>query len=282
MPESSVALEPPAEIIFRRRVSLVGALAELWTYRELLRALAERELRARYKQAILGFLWAVITPVVLMIVFTLFVKRVADIDTGGAPYPLFTYLGLLPWTFFSSSVSRGGQSLLTNATLLNKVYSPREVFPLASVIVAGLDLVIQVAVLGVLFGITGYAPKATSYWVPLLLIVMLVFTIAVTLLFSGTLVYVRDVRYALPLLLQLGLFATPVAWGIDVVPSNLQPIYAALNPLAPVIEGFRSTVLMGEPPDLQLLAIGAISSFVLLFVGYRLFKRLETSFADAA
>lgn len=282
----ALAVEPPAapppELLFHRRVGFRAGVAEVWRSRELVRTLAEREIRARYKQALLGFSWAVITPLVLMVVFTLFVRRVADVDTGGVPYPLFTYLGLLPWTFFSSSLSSGGQSLVTNSTLLNKIYCPREVFPLASIIVAGIDTTISTAILGVLFAILTFAPKITSLWVPVLLVVQVAFTLGITLIVSGTLVYLRDLRQALPLLLQFGLFATPVAWGIDVVPESWRLAYSVVNPLAPVIDGYRRTVLLGLPPQWELLGPAAASAAVLLVAGYVVFKRLETGFADAA
>jgi ABC-2 type transport system permease protein/lipopolysaccharide transport system permease protein len=273
---------PPGELIFRRRVRVRTALAEVWSSRELVRTLAEREIRARYKQALLGFSWAVITPLVLMVVFTVFVRRVADVDTGDVPYPLFAYLGLLPWTFFSTSLSAGGQSLVTNSALLNKIYCPREVFPLASVIVAGVDTIISTAILGVLFVIFTFAPQITSLWIPLLLLVQIGFTIAVTLIISGVLVYLRDLRQALPLILQFGLFATPVAWGIDVVPESLQLPYSIINPLAPVIDGYRRSILFGQAPQWDLLLPAAASTVVMLVVGYKVFKRLETGFADAA
>ncbi len=273
---------PAPEHIFRRRIRLGASMRELWRFRELLRTLAEREYRVRYKQAFLGFAWAVITPVVLMLVFTVFLRRVARVDTQGAPYPLFSYLGLLPWTFFSTAVNQGGQSLVINNTLLNKVYCPREVFPMASVIVAGIDTTISTSILGVLFLVNTFAPKPTAVWVPLLLVMQVGFTLGVALLISGVLVYLRDLRQALPLLLQLGLFATPVAWGIDVVPRAWQPVYAALNPLAPVIDGYRRTILFGQPPQWDLMAAGGMGTAVFLFGGYLLFKRLETGFADAA
>ncbi len=273
---------PPPDLLFRRRLRLRQSLRELWRSRELIRTLAEREIRVRYKQAVLGFLWAIITPVVLMIVFTVFLKRVARVDTGGVPYPLFSYLGLLPWTFFSSSLSQGGQTLVNNGNLLNKVYCPREVFPLASVIVASADTTISTGVLAILFAVYTYAPKETAIWVPLLLIVQVAFTVGVTLLISGALVYLRDLRQALPILLQLGLFATPVAWGIDFVPAQWRTVYAALNPLAPVIDGYRRTMLFGQAPQLDLLLPATVTAAVVLVGGYVAFKRLETGFADAA
>jgi len=275
---------PPPELLFRRRIRLRRSLPELWRSRELIRTLAEREVRARYKQAFLGASWAVITPIVLMVVFTVFLKRVAKIDTGNVPYPLFSYVGLLPWTFFSTSVNTGGQSLVSNSSLLNKVYCPREVFPVASVFVAGFDAIISTGVLGLLFVIYTFAPKVTSLWVPVLFVLQLGFTVGVTLFLSGIVVYLRDLRQALSILLQLGLFATPVAYGIDgIVPNPFwRPIYCALNPLAAVIDGYRRVVLLGLPPRWELVAPAAVTTVLILFLGYTVFKRLETGFADVA
>lgn len=279
---SSRLTEPPSEILFRLKVRLVPAIREVWRRRELVRTLAERDLRVRYKQAFLGVAWSILTPLALMVVFTVFFQRVAKVDTGGAPYALFAYLGLLPWTFFSTSVSQGGQSLVMNNQLVNKVYCPREVFPLASMAVAAIDTLLATLVLGLLFAITGYAPMATSVWVPVLLLVQVAFTFGVTLIMSAVLVFLRDLRHVLPIILQLGLFATPVAYGMDVVAPSLRVLYSTLNPLAPVIDGYRRTILLGLPPDWRLLGPGAVTALLLLGVGYIVFKRLEPGFADYA
>ena len=273
---------PPADLRFKRRIRLLPALVELWQARELVRTLSERELRVRYKQAALGLAWAVITPVILMVVFTLFFRRVADIDTGGAPYALFSYLGVLPWTFFTSSFTTGGQSLVSNNALLNKVYCPREVFPLSGVAVATFDLLVSTSVLGLLFLIYGYGPRATSAWVPVLLVVQMAFTVGVTLFTSGLLVYVRDLRQLMPMIVQLGLFATPVAYGLEEIPERYHLIYSVLNPLAPVIDGYRRTVLFGQAPRWELLGPGAVTAVLVLTFGYLALKHLETRFADVA
>ena len=274
--------DPSPELRFRREMHFVGSFRDLWRVRELVRTLAERDLRARYKQAALGMMWAVLTPLALMLVFTLFLQRVAKFDTGGVPYALFSYLGLLPWTFFSTSVSIGGQSLVSNSTLLNKVYCPREVFPLASVVAAGFDMAVAALVLAVLFAISGFAPKATAVWVPVLLPIQILFTISITLIVSSVLVYLRDLRHVLPIVLQLGLFASPVAYGMSVIPSSFRGIYSAINPLAAVIDSYRRTVLLGLPPDWKLLAPAAATTVVLFAVAYTFFKRMETGFADVA
>lgn len=273
---------PPDELRFHRRLRIGQAIREVWRSRELIRTLAERQLRARYKQAFLGFGWALLTPVVLMIVFTLFFQPVADVDTGGVPYPLFAYLGILPWTFFSSSVSEGGQSLVQNMPILNKVYCPREVFPMSSIAVASVDTSIALLVLVGLFILESFAPTPTIVWVPVIAVVQVAFTLGTTLIVSSLLVYLRDLRHMLPIALQLGLFATPVAYGMQAIPQQYRLAYSALNPLAPVIDGYRRTVLMDQPPHWEWLLAGAVTSSVLLVVGYASFKRLETGFADVA
>jgi ABC-type polysaccharide/polyol phosphate export permease len=273
---------PPAELRFRRRVEPLTALRELWQARQLIRSLAERQLKARYKQASLGFAWALITPLALMVVFTIFVDRVARVNTGGVPYPLFAYVGVLPWSFFSSSVSSSATSLLTNIQLLQKMYCPREVFPFSMVVVAAADTAVALVPLVGLFFIHGFAPKATTVWIPLLFMVQVVFTLGVAMMVSVVVVYLRDLRHALSLLLQLALFASPVAYGLEAVPASLHRLYAALNPLAPVIDGYRRSMLQGEAPRLDLLAVGAVSAIVVLFVSYVAFKRLEAGVVDVA
>jgi ABC-type polysaccharide/polyol phosphate export permease len=279
---TDVGTAPPPGLLFRRRVGLREAAREFWARRALVASIAERELRVRYKRAFLGAGWAVVTPVTLMVAFTLVFSHVAKIGTGGAPYALVAYLGLLPWTFFASSVSDGAGSLLANGQLLNKVYCPREVFPAASVLVAGADFAVASAVLGVLFGIETFAPRATAVWVPLYLALQLLFTAGVVLALSGAFVYLRDLRHVLPIVLQVGLFATPVAYGLEKVPHQFRLLMVVVNPLAEVIDGYRRSLLYGHAPDWPMLGAATASSLVVFFFGWRLFKRLETGIADVA
>ena len=267
---------------YRRRYRIWTLARAAWGSRALIWTLAEREVRVRYKQAVLGFAWAVMTPLILMVAFTLFFSKAARVDTAPIPYPLFAFIGLIPWTFFSSSVAQGGLSLITNVPLLNKVACPREIFPLASVTVAGLDSLISVGVLGLLFVWFAFPPAPASVWVPLVLAVQVAFTIGVTFLVAAVVVYLRDLRHALPLMLQLGLFVTPVAFPLDIVPPPYRMVYVALNPLAAVIDAYRRTVLLGQPPLLGLLAVAGVASVVALVAGYAIFKRLETGIADVA
>lgn len=284
--EASRPTEPRAEIWFRRRISLTAAVRELWHFRELVVTLAERDLRVRYKQAVLGIAWAVITPVLMMIAFTLVFGHFAKINTHtpGVPYALFSYVGLLPWTFFSTALSAGGMSLVANTTLLNKLYCPREVFPIAALIDAAVDGIIAALVLLVLFPIEGFAPKIEIFYLPLLLIPLIAFTLGITLAVSAVLVYMRDLRMILPLIIQMGLFATPVMYSsATLFKSNGAVVaYSAVNPLVPVLDGLRRTALQGLDPNWLSLGVGTASSLLVLLGGFILFKRLETGIADVA
>jgi ABC-type polysaccharide/polyol phosphate export permease len=276
--------EPRPEIWFRRRVNFFVALKELWDFRELTVTLAERDLRVRYKQAVLGVAWAVISPLVMMVAFTFLFNRFAKVHTGGAPYALFSYLGLLPWTFFSNAVSQGGLSLVSNVPLLNKLYCPREVFPIAAIVDAAVDALIATLLLALLFPITGFAPKGQVYYVPLLLLVLVMFTLGVTLAVAAILVYMRDLRLALPLLIQVGLFVTPVVYATTSISQSKAFLiaFSAINPLVPVIDGLRGAVLNGMAPNWTSLGVGAASAVIYMLGGFMLFKKLETGMADIA
>jgi ABC-2 type transport system permease protein/lipopolysaccharide transport system permease protein len=256
----------------------------LWRSRSIVWSLTVRDLRSTYSQEILGFAWALLAPVTLMVVFTFFFHHAVGkgkIDTGGAPYEIFSYIGLLPWTFFSSSVSSAGTSLIANP-LLNKVYAPREVFPIAQVATSAVSAGCASLALIALFGINTFAPSATSYWVPLLLLILLCFTVGVSMFISAITVYVRDMRHALPLMLQLGLFLTPVIYGLDTIPKDYRALYVGVNPLGAVIDGIRSSVLLGHAPNGLYTAIAAGVSVLWLVGAFLVFKRLETGFADVS
>jgi ABC-2 type transport system permease protein/lipopolysaccharide transport system permease protein len=282
-PESA---EPRAEIWFKRKVRVLPAVKELWTFRELVVTLAERDLRVRYKQAVLGIAWALITPVIMMIAFTLIFTKVAHVNTNthGVPYALFSYLGLLPWTFFATSLGTGGMSLTSNVGLLNKLYCPREVFPIAAMADAAVDGIIASFVLLLLFPITGYAPTIEAVYIPLLLIPLLAFTLGLTMAISAVVVFMRDLRLVLPLIIQLGLFVTPVIYAPQALfkSEGLLILYSIVNPLVPVLDGLRRCVLQGLPPNWASLGAGTASSLVVLLLGFMLFKKLETGIADVA
>jgi ABC-type polysaccharide/polyol phosphate export permease len=271
---------PPPELIYRKRLSLRRDLREFWQSRELIRTLCERDIRSRYKQSFFGFTWSIVTPLLTVFVFTIFFKRIGRIDTGSVPYPLFSYVGLLPWSFFVASVSSGSGSLIYNSSILNKVYCPREVFPIASIGVQFTDAFLSGLVLCLVFAYYGTAPRATTVWIPLYFLVQLAFTIGLTLAFSTLIVFIRDLRQIIGGILQMGLFLTPVAWGISSIPRKWRVAYCAINPMAAVIDGYRRTILNGKPPAWDLLLAAAITSAIVLVLGYSIFRRLEGGIAD--
>jgi ABC-type polysaccharide/polyol phosphate export permease len=275
--------EPPPELLYHRKVTLIAAFKGMWRAREITRSLAEGDIRTRYKQAVLGFSWALLNPLVLMIAFTVLLPRVANIDTQGAPPSLFSYMGLIPWTFFSGALSNAVNSIVGNINLINKVPCPREVFPLAGVVESAFDASLSLLTLCLLFAITAYPPKITTLWVPVITIVLIAFVVACSILLAVLVVYVRDLRSALPLALQFGIFVTPVAFGFEqFVPEQWRAVYSIVNPLGPIIDSYRRTVLFGQGPDFLYLSLAALSSGALLFGGYWLFKRVESGIADVA
>ena len=278
LPES-----PPPELRYRRGLRLGPAMRALTDSRHVIWNLGLRELRVRYNQAVLGFAWALLTPVILMIVFSIFIKGAAKLQvaTHGVSYPVFLYTGLLAWTFFASAVGSAANILVSNP-LLNKVYAPREVFPLATIGTSAVDGIAATLVLGVLFVVYQDWPQATSYWAPLLILILVSFAVGVGLIFSALTVYLRDLRQVLPLLLQVGLFVTPVIYGINRVPKQWRNLYVLLDPVAMVITEMRETVLWGHQPNLTYVGLAGISSLVALVGGYALFKQLETGFADVS
>ncbi len=274
---------PPPELRYRRGLHLRPALHALWESRHIIVNLARREVRLRYSQSVIGIAWALVTPLVLMVVFTVFLSKskITTIDTHGIVYPVFSYTGLLAWTFFSSAVSSAGGVLVGNP-LLNKIYAPREVFSLATMATSGVDSCFASLALILLFVIYGETPQATIVFAPLLILVLVVFTVGVGLIFSSVTVYARDLRYALPLMLQVGLFVTPVIYGLDAIPSQWRALYVTLNPVAMVIDGLRRTVLFDQAPNWTYFGLASATSIVVLLAGYALFKQLETGFADVS
>ena len=267
---------------YHRTLRLGPALKDLWGARGITLSLAQRDLRAAYSQEILGFAWALIGPFMLMVVLT-FLKGVSNtkIETQGIDYPLFLYVGLLPWTFFTASVSSGASSLVSNP-LLNKVYAPREVFVLAQVIEAMVSTGAAAVALIVLF--VGYqtAPAWTSFWAIPLLVILVAFTVGFGLFVAGLTVYIRDIRHALPQALQLGFFLSPIFWGLSDLSPEWRLAVCAVNPNAAVIDGLRRSVLWGEAPNAAYTLVAAAAAMVWVAGAFLLFKRLETGFADVS
>jgi len=278
---ASIADTPPAELRFRRRVGLISTTTDLWRSREVVRSLADRDFRARYKQAVLGVAWAVINPLVLALVFTFTVRRFAHVQTDGVPYIIWAYTGLVAWGFFAGTVTGATACLVNNQPLLNKVNVPRETFPVATVVLSAVDSAISMIGLIAFFAIYGRLPRTETIWVPVILLVQLACVTGVALIVSIVVVYLRDLRQIVPILIQIGLFATPVAYNISQLLSpGWRLVYSFANPMAPIIDSYRRTVLYGQPPQWLYLGAGAVTSLVLLAGGLRIFKRLELGIAD--
>jgi ABC-type polysaccharide/polyol phosphate export permease len=274
--------EPPSESIYRHHARLRTSLRSLWASRDIIYTLAERDIRAQYKQATLGLMWALIAPLAMLAIFTVIFSRTKTYGITGIPYPIFAYIGILCWTFFSQALGTGGTSLLTNNALMSKTQFPRECFPLETILVTAVNSVLSWIPLGLLFVLYGFVPRPTSAWVPLLIVIELLFTIGVTVSVSALIIQMRDLAQVLPIIIQLGLFATPVIWQFKRVPAHWQLVYGFVSPLGPVIDDARRTMLLGLNPAWgPLLAAMAGTTFYLV-LGYRLFKRLEVNFADIA
>jgi homopolymeric O-antigen transport system permease protein len=260
--------------------SLLAHVRELIRHRELLWLITQREIKVRYKQSLLGALWAVLQPFSLMLVFTIFFSWFARMSSDGIPYPLFSYAGLLPWMFFSTSLSFAIPSLIANSHIITKIYFPREIVPLASVLAAFLDFVIAsgIFVLMIIYYRVSFTWNLL-YVIPLAAI-QTAFTAGVCLLLSAFTVLYRDVRHMLPLLIQIWMFVTPILYPVSVVPERWRTWYLALNPMAVIIDGYRRAAVQGLPPVLRYLALSAAVSSVLLWLGYKYFKHLEREFAD--
>jgi lipopolysaccharide transport system permease protein len=264
-------LEPPG------RFSALH-LGELWHYRELLYILAWRDVKVRYKQAVLGAAWAVLQPLVLMGIFTLLFSRIADVPTGDVPYPVFAFVGLVPWTLFASATSGSGSSLVGNQNLVSKVYFPRLVIPVGAVFAWVPDFLISSALLFVIMAIFGFVPPLTALLLPFVMVAAMLAAISVGVWLSALNVAYRDVQYVVPFLIQAWLFLTPVAYPTSSVPEHLRWV-TGLNPMSWVID-FSRWSLTGATVSMSVVAISVATTIVLLVSGLYYFRRVEHFFAD--
>ena len=248
-------------------------------YWELLMNLTKREVKGRYSQSFFGVAWAIAQPLATMAVFTIVFSRLAKMPSDGAPYPLFAYAALVPWFFFSNSVSSGTLSLITYRNIVTKTYFPREIIPLAQVCSRLLDFAAAASLYAVLMMYYGVGVTRWALLVPVLFVPLVGFTAGVTLLTSAVNVFYRDVSPVVQIGLQLWLYVTPIAYPLEKVPPQWRG-WIALNPLTGIIEGFRSAVVYGRAPDLALLVESATLSALTLLAALILFKRLDKYFAD--
>jgi len=254
-------------------------LKALVAHRELLYFLALRDIKARYKQTVLGLSWALLQPFALMLVLTVVFSVFAKVPSDGIPYPVFAYSGLLFWIFFASVLSGGTVAMVANSPLIRKIYFPRETLLIAVIIAGALDLVIASMLFAVLLAYYKITVTLTILWVIPLLLLQMVFSLGMISLLSAIHVNFRDIGHGLSLLSQLWMFATPVAYPLSVVPKWILPIYM-LNPMTPIIDGYRRAILHGKPPDFGALSVAAIIIVVCCGVALTVFKRAEGTFAD--
>ncbi len=254
-------------------------LRDLWLYRELIYFLTWRDIKVRYKQTVLGAGWAILQPLINMIVLGVIFGNFAKMPTEGIPRPIFTFAALLPWGLFSKALNDAGRSMLSNRNMITKVYFPRLIIPLASVLGGVVDFLIQFAILILMMVYYGYTPTANIWTLPLFLVLALITALGFGLWLSALNVLYRDVNYILPFLTQLWVLVTPVAYSSSVVPEQWRMIYA-LNPMVGVVEGFRWALLGTETAPGPQMILSVVISLVLLITGMYYFRRMERTFAD--
>ena len=252
---------------------------ELYRFRDLLLTLALRDIKVRYRQTVLGMAWAVMQPLAFMAIFTLVFAKFGQMRSDGIPYPVFSYTGLVPWTFFATALGLAVNSIATNMGLVKKIYFPREVFPIGVILGCLMDFCIAAALVAVLMVIYHMPANVQLVWLPWLIGLEVVFLISLSLVVSALNVFYRDIKYIVPLFIQLGMFITPVIYSTTQVPGWLRRWYM-LNPMAVVIDGIRRVVLHGQPPQLEPLLISTTFVTVLGLVAYAYFKHVEVRFAD--
>jgi lipopolysaccharide transport system permease protein len=274
-PRRTTVMRPPS----LSALSLRNSLTKLAQHRHLLLALSLHRVKVRYKQSVLGVSWAVLQPLSMMLMFTFLFAYITRVPSDGAPYALFVYTALLPWNLLSSAVSNATASLVSHSQFVTRVYFPREILPLSYVAAAVFDFAVASTLL---------AGMILYYRVPLtlnalfalpLLVLLICAATGTAFVFSATNARARDIGVAVPLLMQLWMFATPVIYPLSVVPARFRGLYQ-LNPMVGVIENFRRVILRGEPPDFNSLAIAAVVSIVLLVVAYLYFKWMDATMAD--
>src|SRR3990172_1344811 len=258
---------------------VIPSLYEVWRRRELLFHMTVRHLRGQYKQSILGYAWALVNPLSLMLTLSFVFSVIVKVNTGSIPYPLFILIGLLPWNFFSSAVSSATDSITGASSLVTKVYFPRELLPTAAVLTKVVDLALGLIILVGMMAYYGYPPEWTLAWVPVLFAIHLVFILGLALPLAALNLFFHDVRFLVGVVLTLWFYITPVIYPVDLVPDKDRILFD-LNPNSLFINAYRRVVLQGVSPGEDRLLLGLTVAVLTFIVGYFLFKRMESGFAD--
>jgi lipopolysaccharide transport system permease protein len=277
--QTSAALpDKPLVTIEASNKSVSLNLKDLWTYRELLYFLTWRDVKIRYKQTVLGAAWAIIQPLFTMLIFTLFFGKLANMPSDGIPYPLFAYSGLLLWTFFSTAVTASGNSLVASSNLITKVYFPRMIIPAAAVAAATVDFLIAFVILILLMIYYHVGIKSSFLLIPVSVFLTALASLGIGMWMSALNVKYRDIRYALPFVIQLWMFASPIIYPSSIVPSKWRWVLK-INPLTGIVEGFRSA-LFGTALDWRALLMSGVVTLAVLIYSIYAFRRMEKTFAD--
>jgi lipopolysaccharide transport system permease protein len=278
--ESGAKKPPSRKLIIEGQGGLLNIdYLELWEYRELLFAFVVRELKVRYKQTFIGVAWVLLQPLVTMLIFTVIFGKLAKMPSDNVWYPAFALTALLPWTYFSQAVTRSGGALVGNANLVSKVYFPRILLPLSMIVAPLVDLALSLVLL---FGLLMYAGIPLTLKVitlPLFIFVAMLTAMGVSLFISAANVRYRDVGHAVPFLIQIWMFVSPIVYPVSLVPEQWRWLYG-LNPMAGVIEGFRWALLGQTVPDVAVMAVSACVFFIFLIAGVLYFRQMERQFAD--
>jgi lipopolysaccharide transport system permease protein len=272
-------MAPPITTIQARTGLAPLDLHNLWRYRELLYFLVWRDVKVRYKQTALGAAWAVIQPFLTMVVFSVFFGRLAGIASDGVPYPVFAFAALVPWTFFANGLLQASTSVVTNRNLVTKVYFPRLALPVAAVLAGLVDFAVALVVLVAMMAVYGVRPTTNLIWIPALLLLALVTALGVAVWFAALNARYRDVAYLMPFVVQMWLFATPVAYPSSLLPEPWRLVYG-LNPMVGVVEGFRWCLLDTAAAPGPMIVVSALAALAALAGGAYYFRAMEDSFAD--
>ena len=267
-------------IIEPRKGSVSGKLRELWAYRELLFFLAWRDIKVKYKQTVLGIMWAIIQPLFAVIVFNFFLGQLGKMDSDGFPYPIFVLCALLPWQFFANTLAEASNSLVSNQNLITKVYFPRLVIPFAPIIAGLVDLGIAFLMLLGMMAYYGAVPLISAvFWIPLLITMTLFASLGVALWLSALNVQYRDIRYTIPFLTQIWFFATPIVYSANLMQEPWRTVFG-VNPMSGIVQGFRWALLGNGPAPGSMLVVSAAAIVIIVYTGFRFFQRVERTFAD--
>ncbi len=254
-------------------------LMELWEYRELFYFLVSRNVKIRYSQTLVGAAWAVIQPLLTMVIFSIFFGHLGKMPSDGIPYPLFSYAALLLWQLFATTIGISSKSLVVDQQLITKIYFPRLIIPIATVFVGLLDFVIAFVLLIIMMGYYGIVPTPALGLMPVFVFLTIMFTLGISIWLAALNVFYRDIQYVVPFLIQIWLFATPIAYPSSLVPAAWQ-LWYSLNPMVGLIEGFRWSLLGHTPPLAGTLIVSTLVNILLLISGLMFFKRMERTFAD--